>query len=643
MRAVVAGALAVMGAASAPGAMAADTQMRQSFDPVYEATNFAKTNERALRLTALPDYQVQLRVKGTQRELEALQILATDGPAQPYGRNFAGQLCWQHMDGCAGDVRLYDWAANGYGTVVPVLYTARNGSTISGHVWSTKAGPAKKPGIVITSGSVQAPEELYWFAAQTLAKAGYVVLTWDAQGQGYSDTFGEGVDQQDGFPSQTGEPFFNGTEDALDFFFSAPGSEYHPRKSCSTGTSHDAKQVARVKDGRNSAFNPYFAQLDPTRVGVLGQSLGASAVSYIGQLDPRVKAIVAMDNLSAPATAPAKCASTPASRPDNPVFSKPALGLTNDYALFEQAKTQLPDPKAKQAASRKLSDLGIDTGSVVVRGGTHFEGAFIPNAGFTATLRGNDLYAWYLRAWFDKYVKGDPSADARLLTDRWRHDDLEAAADLTGDGNQNSQYYFSRMAITRTDGTKAVCENLRDGCPAIVPDGGPVPYSFLKDVTTKDAPGGGPSDQAAGGSDGSPPGGQATGSGDPACRDRTAPVTRPSRKGSRVTRTGLRLSGTASDKGCGAGKAGRLTQVTVSVARRKAGRCSFLRQNGTFGPPTACTRAPYIFAKGTSRWTLTQKLKLTPGLYTVVVRSVDAAGNLERWISKRNVLRLRVR
>ncbi len=169
---------------SAPAS--ADTEMRQSYDPAYELANFNKTNERFAHLVALPDYQAQLRVKGAQREAEALQIIATDGPFREYGRVFEGQLCWQHMDGCAGDTRLYDWGANGYGTVQPILYTARNGSTISGHVWATKAGPAKRPGIVITNGSVQAPEELYWFAAQTLAKAGYVVMTWDPQGQGYS-------------------------------------------------------------------------------------------------------------------------------------------------------------------------------------------------------------------------------------------------------------------------------------------------------------------------------------------------------------------------------------------------------------------------------------------------------------------------
>ena len=68
---------------------------------------------------------------------------------------------------------------------------------------------------------MQAPEQLYWFAAQTLAKAGYVVLTSDPQGQGQSDARGEAPDENEGFPAQTdGRPFFDGTRDALDFFLS---------------------------------------------------------------------------------------------------------------------------------------------------------------------------------------------------------------------------------------------------------------------------------------------------------------------------------------------------------------------------------------------------------------------------------------
>ena len=161
------------------------------------------------------------------------------------------------MDGCAGDARLYDWEQKGYGIKAPVLWTARNGATISGHVWATKAGPAKRPGIVITNGSVQAAEQLYWFVAQTLAKAGYVVLTWDPQGQGQSDTRGETPDENEGTPAQSdGRPFFDGTVDALDFFFSNPAHPFAPRKSCASGTSHAAKQDRRVKAGLELGLQP---------------------------------------------------------------------------------------------------------------------------------------------------------------------------------------------------------------------------------------------------------------------------------------------------------------------------------------------------------------------------------------------------
>ncbi len=104
-----------------------------------------------------------------------------------------------------------------------MLFTARHGATISGHVWATVAGPAHRPGIVITNGSVQAEENMYWYAAQTLAKAGHVVLTFDPEGQGQSDTYGESPDQNEGFPAQSaGTPFYDGTEDAIDFLLSTP-------------------------------------------------------------------------------------------------------------------------------------------------------------------------------------------------------------------------------------------------------------------------------------------------------------------------------------------------------------------------------------------------------------------------------------
>ena len=45
------------------------------------------------------------------------------------------------------------------------------------------------PGVVITEGSVQGSEGMYEWLAQDLAERGYVVLTYDVQGQGTSETF----------------------------------------------------------------------------------------------------------------------------------------------------------------------------------------------------------------------------------------------------------------------------------------------------------------------------------------------------------------------------------------------------------------------------------------------------------------------
>src|SRR5262249_38691772 len=158
--------------------------------PVVEAKNFSKIEERQT-IYDTPEYQALLREVSLQNRAAATLMQATDPE-----RNFIGHLWATGEDGCAGDVRVYDWEAEGYGIVKPRLFTARNGATISGHVWATKSGPAKRPGIVITNGSIQADEQLYWFVAQALAKAGYVVLTSDPQGQGQSDELGESPDTQ---------------------------------------------------------------------------------------------------------------------------------------------------------------------------------------------------------------------------------------------------------------------------------------------------------------------------------------------------------------------------------------------------------------------------------------------------------------
>src|SRR4051794_31846579 len=225
-------AAATLGAAAA-GAAALDAKV--------EAQNYSITLHRQKEYDTLA-YQSLLARVGYQNYQHALKYQVTDPQ-----REFVSDLCWNGFNGCAGDVRLYNWATKHYGIVRPVLFTARNGATLSGHVWATVAGPAQRPGVVITNGSVQADEQMYWYAAQVLAKAGYVVLTFDPQGQGQSDTAGEGVDAFEGVPAQSdGRPFYDGTEDAINFFLSTPSQPYRPVPSCLTGTSHATKQINRV-------------------------------------------------------------------------------------------------------------------------------------------------------------------------------------------------------------------------------------------------------------------------------------------------------------------------------------------------------------------------------------------------------------
>jgi dienelactone hydrolase len=489
----------VLAVATAMLACAIGAAGAAGFDPDKESQNFDKTSEREQYITKTPEFQTLLAEKEVDNDLENTEIQTSDPERDPYGN-----VCWNRNRECAGDVRFYDWAKQTHNIQEPVLFTARSGATISGNVWATKKGPRKRPAVVITTGSVQAPETLYWGTAAMLASHGYVVLTYDVQGQGRSDTFGVGPDEQEGVPSQEGQPFFDDTEDALDFLLSSKRDPYVPRKSCGNanggvGTSHADKQRRRVREGFNAKFDPLRRMIDVKRIGIAGHSLGAGAVSYIGQLDPRVKAIVAWDNLSDVSKSGGSmfgapdCPSGSSLRPKKVKLTKPAMGFSNDYGLVATPNEDDPDPQSHNDGFKGYRRAKVDSMQVNTRGGTHYEYSFIPgqtvpNLGL-ATYRGMDMQSWYSRAWLDRYVKcrGSKSckrhADRRLLTDRWRDDKLEKVVDNHGDGNLYSFYLRSRYAFTTARGKRVRCPDMRRGCRRMKPDG-VRPKSYLQ---TEDA------------------------------------------------------------------------------------------------------------------------------------------------------------
>jgi dienelactone hydrolase len=478
-----------------------------------ESQNVAVTGQNVL---GHKDLAAGVLRETVEYQQDRAQAIASDRERQPNPNACSAAVI------CTIDPRMEDWTERG-GIVEPVLYTSRSGATMSGHVWATEAGPAKRPGAVFINGSIVGYEEAYWFIAQSLAKAGFVVMTFDAQGEGNSDQFGATPDQlEDAFagipflgplgPTEVtgdflggnGLPFYDGGQDALDFFLSTPTNPFVPRESRSSGTSHAAKQDRRAEAGLNAAYNPLWQKLDKSRIGLSGHSYGAQAASWLTQQDPRVDAGVALDTLCVPVSpSPDEFDSlTALSRDFNwapyatygfnrdcfgapngpaPALTKPMLGITGDYLLLPTPYAVRPHPLGKSRASLVYSDRGVDTGQITVRGGTHLtmvdETQVVP-----ASLRGIDMTAWYTTAWFEKYVAGDPAGEKMLLSDRWRSDPASGLIDPRGDANDFSWHFRSRLDIDLAGSGRFRCEDLRSSCAGMVSkteDGWPGEYSFV--------------------------------------------------------------------------------------------------------------------------------------------------------------------
>jgi dienelactone hydrolase len=336
------------------------------------------------------------------------------------------------------------WTAAGRGSVTPVTFPASDGAVLNGFVFEPPASiPGPHPGIVITTGSIQGYQQMYFWAAEGLAEAGYVVLTYDVQGQGNSDTFPAECSVSDcpGVPFQQDYNFFQGAIDALNFFLSPD--------------------------------NPARAAVDENHVGIAGHSLGASAVSQTGQSDPRVKAIVAWDNL-APATGP---------------LHAPALGINSEYFFNPTSTDAPPDAHAHDAAFTQLHAAGVDSMQIALRASTHLEYTYVPYI-LPASRLGERVAFYYTLAWFDYYLRGLPDAYQRLVSPSFdgsadasaigagTYDAARALANPGDPGAGNvpsviaglsvadrlSFYYASSYALTAPGGQPAVCIDRRQGC-----------------------------------------------------------------------------------------------------------------------------------------------------------------------------------
>lgn len=280
---------------------------------------------------------------------------------------------------------------------------------------------------------------LWYWAAEMLAEAGYVVL--------YAEIGGNSVDH---------------TIDATDFFV-----------------------ATRDAPTARGEFNPWYERLDRNRLGIVGHSGAGGVALTAGTSDQRFDAIVAWD----PASSFTFTGVTP---------RVPTMIQAADYTLREgpvpRAEKPVPAPGSKFTFFDTIAAAGVDVMQVATRASTHldwtrFAGANPFGPSVDHGVYGEMVGAYYTLAWLDRYVARARSAQRRLTAsgrDRFdrsvdkysigsgffdaakarRRGDPEAGnvpITIAGERIRNllSFEYPTRYAF---DGGKRRCDDVRAGC-----------------------------------------------------------------------------------------------------------------------------------------------------------------------------------
>lgn len=386
-------ALAVAGLlVAAPGALAnnyANADYR-----AYDADNIARTSERQGFHFTTPEYWLASNETFRDTWVNGQERQVRDAPE---GRVYAG--AGQHLPGGnVGDPERY-YEGDRY----LVEFINREGTKLVGNVWPCVGDATTAcPSVVVTTGSIQVTQHMYGWLARHLQSNGYTVMTFDVRGQGESETTVAGASPfQRAANPQDAANFVNGTVDALRFLLSSEASPYVPLN----GHANAGAGVA--------AYNPVAGKVDPNRLGLIGHSLGASAVSTVQQCTSTPAPGVAL-----PATLPAGCAgqrfpiraivaydSLNATTPMVPAFDHRADG----YFVNAVPTFSAPNADERVGASSpygRWRSGGVDACAITVRGGTHAEWSEIPYI-VSATRYGVAQAKHYTLAWLDRYVSLD--------------------------------------------------------------------------------------------------------------------------------------------------------------------------------------------------------------------------------------------
>jgi pimeloyl-ACP methyl ester carboxylesterase len=264
--------------------------------------------------------------------------------------------------------------------------TNRDGEALAAEIYRPCA-PAACPGLPDSLQTLEPPypavvvlhgggsrKELHWWSSQTLAEAGYMVVSFDGAAGDIANA-----------------------EDVLDWLLATPGE---PTAA--------------------GEHNPFWQELDRGRVGLAGHSMGGQAASVLGQLDPRVSAIVSWDR------------GTGLQLPDT--LRTPTLFFVADYACQAnpvcQPEPYLEPPQGEGPGERGreyevVHAAGVDAMKIALRATTHLDWTLSEPSG---NRYGEIVSVYYTLAWFDRYLSDGPG-EARDAFERLITRSFDASAD----------------------------------------------------------------------------------------------------------------------------------------------------------------------------------------------------------------------
>jgi dienelactone hydrolase len=252
-----------------------------------------------------------------------------------------------------------------------ITYTDHDGNTWPAALFGPRdAGAGPYPGVLLVCHACfplpQTTENvgLWYWAAEALAEAGYVVL--------YATVGGNSVSR---------------TIDATDFLAATP--------------------AAPTSRGE---FNPWYRELDRSRLAIVGHSGAAGVALDVGNTDPRYKAIVAWD----PAASFAFTGVTP---------RVPTMIQVADYTLSQGPVPRAQKPTLAPGSKYTLFDTiraaGVDVMQIAPRASTHLDWTHFAAANpfgpsIDHGVYGEMVATYYTLAWLDRYVAplGVPSGNA---------------------------------------------------------------------------------------------------------------------------------------------------------------------------------------------------------------------------------------